>query len=306
MTDSRDTDAELARMLSELETTLSALRGTLTDAERSPMDRPDSERRRDAGRRERPPVPRPPRMRELLRFTEQQTIPTLIAILEANIRLLRFAGAALRAVDPNRSAVETGQDSAVSRALDAGGRLSTNRLSSGLDELQEALSGTEATNPEARQLLEEAERLSEEVRTRLRETEGSGQLVDRGGDLGATEPAPGEASGQVHIEVEDATAIDEEETPANADTDSGVDVDAELDSIRKEVRGEAEAKDAGAPPGSDDEDSTCDVADEEPDGEVADDLPLDDESEDDERNDDVPNGEPVAGEPPDDESPDSG
>ena len=240
MTDRRDTDPELARMLSELEETLTELRGRLDEGETGRFDQMSPGHRRDAGRREGPPLPRPPGMREILRFTEQQTIPTLVAILEANIRLLRLAGAALRAVDPERSAVEPGEESAVSRALDAGGRLSTDRLSTGLEELQSALSGTEATNPEARQLLEDAERLSEEVRARIRETEGGMRSVGGGAAAGATEPATGDSSGPVRIEVEDATESDDEEVAGDDETDSGVDVDAELDSIREEVRTEAD------------------------------------------------------------------
>ncbi|MEF8800081.1 MAG: hypothetical protein V5A38_05055 [Halolamina sp.] len=251
MSDRRDTDPELETMLSELETTLTELRGTLTDGERAPASRSGHDRRRDAGRRDRPIAPRPPGMRELLRFTEQQTIPTLIAILEANIRLLRLAGAALRAVDPERSAVETGEESAVSRALDAGGRLSTDRLSSGLGELQEALSGTEPTDPEARQLLEEAERLSEVVRERVPESDGRRRSVGGVTDAGATERETSESAGPVHIDVEESTASDDEGAKRDAETDSGVDVDAELDSIREEVRGEPTEKDAEAAPDSD-------------------------------------------------------
>lgn len=244
MTDRRDTDPEVAPMLSELEETLMELRRKLDDGETGPVGQSGSDNRGEPGRRERPSVPRPPGMREILRFTEQQTIPTLIAILEANIRLLRLAGAALRAVDPERSAVETGEDTAVRRALDAGNRLSTDRLSSGLEELQSALSGTEATNPEARQLLEEAERLSEAVRERIQESEGRTQSVGDRIDAGASEPATSESSGPVHIEVDDATtSTDEGENAEDAEADSGVDVDAELDSIRQEVRGDAEGGD---------------------------------------------------------------
>ncbi|MFB6220479.1 MAG: hypothetical protein ABEH90_03485, partial [Halolamina sp.] len=165
MTDRRDTEEDLATLLSELEGTLTELRGALAEEPASPDGEP--RRQRDHGGGSFPF--RPPGMREILRFTEQQTIPTLIAILEANIRLLRLAGATLRAVDPERSAVETDDRSAASRALDAGGRLSADRLSSGLSELQEALSGTDSPNPEARRLLDDAETLSADVRARLQD-----------------------------------------------------------------------------------------------------------------------------------------
>lgn len=287
MTDRRDTDPELATMLSELEETLTELRGRLDEGNNVPVDQSDPDRRRRAGRRERPSVPRPPGMRELMRFTEQQTIPTLIAILEANIRLLRLAGAALRAVDPERSAVEPGEESAVSRALDAGGRLSTDRLSSGLGDLQEALSGAEATNPEARQLLEEAERLSEEVRDRIRESEDR-RPGGRQADAGRRERAPSESSGPVHIEVEDATASDDEETAEGAESDSGVDVDAELDSIREEVRGEPDDGDNADSAGEDDDhDGETGERDESDGEEPTSEEPDEDESADDETTDSV-------------------
>lgn len=235
MTDRRDTGDELATVLTELETTLTQLRGALD--EEAPVGQTGRERRRESVRREGQRFPRPPGFREVMRFTEQQTIPTLIAILEANIRLLQLAGAALRAVDPERSAVETGERTAVSSALDTGGRLSADRLSSGLDELQRALSGTDAPNPEAKELLEDAERLSAEVRQRIREREG-GRFSGR---KSSSDMSDGMATGgaePVQIEVEDATeATDEEEAENDDDSDSDVDVDAELNSIRDEVRG---------------------------------------------------------------------
>lgn len=271
MTDRRDTDEELATLLSELEETLTKLRGSLDEGD-APVGRTGRDRRRDAGWREKPPFPRPPSMRELLRFTEQQTIPTLVAILEVNIRLLNFAAAALRAVDPERSAVESGENGAVSRALDAGRGLSTDRLTSGLDELQEALSGTEAPNPEARELLEDAERLSAEVRARLQESERHRGFGGRRPDAGATESGSSKSDDSIPIEVEDATTGDEEPVEdddtreEDAVTDSGVDVDAELDSIRDEVRGDAddgadESRDGDSVGGADDGNDTENVKD---------------------------------------------
>ena len=236
MTDRRDTDEELATLLSELEGTLTELRGELGGGDVGSGDQSGRERGRSG--RSRPF--QPPRFREILRFTEQQTIPTLIAILEANIRLLRLAGATLRAVDPERSAVETDGQSAASRAIDAGGRISADSLTSGLSELQEALAGTDAPNPEARRLLDDAETLSAEVREQLGERTGRNDApTDRDS-----------SGGGVSIEVEDASGSDDspesDGSPEadgsiesdDAEPDSGVDVDAELDSIRDEVRGD--------------------------------------------------------------------
>ncbi len=222
MTDRRDGDEELARLLSELEETLTELRSAIDEEDLS------GEGSRQRGRSEGAPWFRPPRLRDILRFTEQQTIPTLVMILEVNIRLLRLAGATLRAIDPERSAVRPDEDSASQRAIDAGRRLSTDRLTAGLTELQDALAGTDAPNPESQRLLEDAQRLSADVRERLqagrqgREPRADSQDRDSG----------------VSIDVEEASRDDEADATESRGDTPGPDVDAELDSIREEVRGD--------------------------------------------------------------------
>ena len=206
MTDRRDDDPDLESMLSELAETLSALQNEV-EPSRPPQT---------------PPM-RPPSLREVMRFTEQQTIPTLVAILEANVRLLELAGAALRAMDPDRS---VSKGSNADRALSAASGISTERLTSGLSNLRSALAGAEATNPEARELLAEADRLSAELRERL-ETVDSGRNRSAETDVGS--------EGAVSIDVVEAgeeAVGDGEEAPAEPD------IDAELDSIRDEVRGD--------------------------------------------------------------------
>lgn len=207
MTDRRD-DRELEPLVEELAATLSALQEEV-----------------DSGPARSPPL-RPPSFREVLRFTERQTIPTLVAILEANIRMLELAGAAMRAMDPER-AVDEG--ATAHRALE-GGRVSTERLAAGLSDLRSALAGAEATNPEARELLAEADRLSAEIRERLEEPDTEGRAS------GTDTPAEG-----VSIEVEDASEVNGEGGSSAPEPD----IDAELDSIRDEVRGEAEERENG-------------------------------------------------------------
>ena len=199
MTDRRD-DRDLEPLLTELAETLSELQGEV-----------ENEHQR------RSPSMRPPSFREVLRFTEQQTIPTLVAILEANVRMLELAGAALRAMDPERS---TSNRETAQRALDTG-RVSSERLASGLSDLRSALAGAEATNPEARDLLAEADQLSAEIRERLQEADADDAATDT------------EAEGGVTIDVADAGEVDDEETDQAPEPD----IDAELDSIRDEVRG---------------------------------------------------------------------
>ena len=232
MSDRRDTDAEeLRALLSDLESTLVSLRGELDDDRRDVARIP---RGLPGGGR---PAPRPPRLREVLRFTEEYTIPTLISVLEANIRLLQLGGAALRALDPERSTVgdDTAGSGAVGRAIDAGRGLSTDRLRSSLDELNDALAGTDAADPEARELLSEAEALSAEIQDRLRTTS---ERAD-GARSGGTE----RADDAVQIDVADDRdgGTDDGDSQGDASEDSEAspepDVDAELDSIREAVRG---------------------------------------------------------------------
>lgn len=245
MSDRRDDDPELEPLLAELAETLSALQSEV-----------------EPSRPGRTPPLRPPSLREVMRFTERQTIPTLVAILEANVRLLELAGAALRAMDPERSVTEEG--STLDRALEAGNGVSTDRLASGLTDLRDALAGAEATNPEARELLTEADRLSAEVRDRLREsTERESASTadestafgrdDSDDDRGDDGDRGDRSDGVVSIDVMDAES---EAAPADAETanpeqeeadeePAGPDIDAELDSIREEVRGGTDDEGAG-------------------------------------------------------------
>lgn len=242
-----DPDAEsLLELLDSLETTLSTLRSELE---------PERERGRNASSdsRRRPPrpsrLPQPPRMRDVLRFTDEYTIPTLIAILEANVRLLRLAQAGIRAVDPERSVLGGGgeRDGAASfggelrRAAGDAGRLSADRLASSLSDLQQALEETDTPeNPEARDLLTDARTLSREIERRLRESREQTDLSRfdrrRSGraerDAGAT---------PVRIEVTDGDEADGKEE----DDEPDVDVDAELESIKEEM-GRSEDRDDAA------------------------------------------------------------
>ncbi|MFW5911118.1 MAG: DUF7547 family protein [Halolamina sp.] len=252
MTDRRDPEAEELRdLLAELESTLVELRGELDAAD----ERPRIPRGLPGGGR---PAPRPPRLREVLRFTEEYTIPTLISILEANIRLLRFGGAALRALDPQRSTVPTSDDGAVMRAIDAGRGLSTDRLQRGLEDLNDALAGTETPDPEARALLSNAEELSAEIQERLR---SAGETVDgHGGDVADTDET-------VHVDV--AEASDAAEVEDAGSESPSPDVDAELDSIRQEVRGDDGAED-GEPSSRGENDGATEPSDDAEEGDDAD------------------------------------
>ncbi|TQQ81602.1 DUF7547 family protein [Halonotius roseus] len=224
----RDRD-ELAAQLDELESTLTDLRGELRENDR------------------RGP-PQPPRLGDLLRFTEEYTIPTLIAALEATIKSLELLQRTLRLADPARAAREEGE--AARSRLDAVGTEAGQQLAGALAELRTALA--EADLPEdgdSRDLITDARDLTGEIERRLREAEGTvSDQWDRerdGRSRGRQSNAAGTNDG-VMIDVSDDgddgdggdDSDDSSRSPAadgsNADAPS-VDVDAELESIKDEL-----------------------------------------------------------------------
>lgn len=246
-------DESLSDLLDSLEGTLSTLREELGDESGARPPTPFGDRR----------PPRPPRMRDILRFTDEYTIPTLVAILEANVRLLKLAQAGIRAVDPERSVFsDSGQttlSSDLRRAAGDAGRLSADRLASSLSDLQRALEEADTPeNPEARDLLTDARSLSAEIETRLRESREQTDLsqYDRRNwwNDELRDSAPEGASKPVRIEVSDEDDEGEERDGGDErdeQDEPDVDVDAELDSIKRQM-GKVEQDE----PGDDHEDGT--------------------------------------------------
>lgn len=141
-------------------------------------------------------LPRPPTPRELLTFADQQAIPTAITVLEANIRALELLQAALRLADPGRTAAEEA-DQTRARAEDLG-RRSLDRLDDTLRDLQEAARGdTLPRNDDAREIIEEARQLREEIASRIDETE---RPRDRPSEADTADTA---TNGSVEIDIED-------------------------------------------------------------------------------------------------------
>jgi hypothetical protein len=98
----------------------------------------------------------PSRRRAFLRFTEEYAIPTTVAVLEANIRLLEAVGGAIRIAEGRESERRgTGSRDAALSALDRT-----------LSEVTDAVRGT-PTDPDARRLLEEARDLRAEIDDRV-------------------------------------------------------------------------------------------------------------------------------------------
>lgn len=302
-----ESDDELATLLSDLESTLGDLRreldardgresGEPTDRERErygyrPPERGDERDRSDDGRRRgrrgESPLPRPPSVGELLRFTEEYTIPTVVATLEATIRSLELLRRVLRLADPGRSAfgddARDGERAGMDRlARSRVGRDALSGLDSALSEMRTALSEADLPEDEAsRSVLEEARGLVDEIEARVDEAErarGETRDADRRSREGRSDDARRDRTGgrreSVRIDVTDESATGEREesddSPADDEDESQVDdrpkvdVEAELESIRREMRGDADPSadpESGASPGESDEDGASDADD---------------------------------------------
>jgi hypothetical protein len=107
--------------------------------------------------------PRPPTPRDLLRFTDEVAIPATILVLETNVRALRLLQRAIRLADGGRA---SDTETAVrERAADIS-RTTLERLDSALADVQDAIEGR-PTDDDARELLDEARTLRDEIDERL-------------------------------------------------------------------------------------------------------------------------------------------
>ncbi|MFC5277619.1 hypothetical protein ACFPM1_02375 [Halorubrum rubrum] len=254
-------DDDLEERLDELEDVLSELRRDLRETER-----------------DRRGPPRPPRLSELVRFTEQYTIPTLIALLETTITSLELVRGTLRLLDPGRELREdadaTADRLAGVRDGAAGG------LARSLSELRTALA--EADLPEeaaSRSIIEDARDLSAEIEARIEEgrreadaarrpERDAGERTGSGERAGAADRGRSDArsdDGAVRIDVTDpdddrgegSTDADGSDAPADANRPADearpeVDVESELESIKSQLDEDGDADeepegDDGAP-----------------------------------------------------------
>lgn len=158
-------------------------------------------------------LPRPPTPREILSFTSEYALPTLITMLEANVRALKALQQIIRLVDPEYDSTREARSELSSRAGRAS-RATLDRLQSTLDEVEDALTeGGLPQEPGARRILEDARLLSDDIREEI--STGKEQADDSR-----------EAMKRSDAETEEIE--DDEEKPQ-------VNVDAELRSIRKEL-----------------------------------------------------------------------
>jgi hypothetical protein len=251
--DRRDDDLE--ERLDELEDVLGELRADLRETER-----------------DRRGPPRPPRLSELVRFTEQYTIPTLIALLETTIKSLELLQGTLRLADPGRSVAE-GAEEAGDRLADVRDG-ATSGLARSLSELRTALS--EADLPEdaaSRSIVADARDLTAEIESRIDEGRREADAArDRrlGGSRGAdrddgSRTRDGERSERddtsepVQIDVTEPGADGDDEAESEASGDAAdapeVDVESELESIKQQLDGDESEADADRA-GTDDADGT--------------------------------------------------
>jgi hypothetical protein len=238
--DRADDRDDLAALLSELRTTLDELDRTID------VDGGDrSQERRRSG------SPEPPRGRDVVRFTEEYTIPTVISILETTIQSLELLRGVLRLVDPDRGFRDDRDES----RFDGVDRRVVDGAERAVSDLRRALSGTEEpSDPVARDVLGDARALTAEIESLLTEArEGADASrsrtrgrTDSGRDgRGVSIPVDDErgpdASGRGSTGEGSTRGVDDADTGEEADAGVEIDVDAELESIRNEVRGESES-----------------------------------------------------------------
>lgn len=208
-------------------------------------------------------LPRPPTPREVLEFADEFAIPTIIAILEANIKLLEGLRAVIRMADAGREARDrtrrTGENTA-DRASELG-RATLSQLENSLSDLRTAIEGGGLSGDrEGQELLEDIRELQGEIDDRLqgsregssrssrpsRRTDGRDgardprdrrRLESAGGD--GRDGGRGDSGGGSDEGGSDGTRSDEA-GDATDERDDGVDVDvdAELDSLRERYRGD--------------------------------------------------------------------
>ncbi|NLV12508.1 DUF7547 family protein [Haloarcula argentinensis] len=145
-------------------------------------------------------LPRPPTPGELLRFTSDVTIPAVILILKTNVEALKLLRRALRMAEGRPTTTGSASDEVRQRASDLS-RATLSRLDGALTDLQQAVEGR-PEDEDARELIQEAQQLRDQIQDRLADEPGMSAEVD---------------PDQV--------------------TDVPVDVDAELRSIKDEIDG---------------------------------------------------------------------
>lgn len=163
-------------------------------------------------------LPRPPTPREMLSFTSEYALPTLITMLEANIRALKALQQIIRLVDPEYDSTGEARSELSSRAGRAS-QATLDRLQSTLEDVEGALTeGGLPQEPGARRILEDARRLSDDIK----------------GEISAGREQADSSRETIKVDEADEEREDGEEIEIGEEKPQ-VDVDAELRSIRDEL-----------------------------------------------------------------------
>jgi hypothetical protein len=179
----RSDDRDLRELLEDLDETLGRLRTEL-DGEAA---RPPDEARRS--------TPRPPTVGELVRFTEEYTIPTTIAVLEATVAALELLRGLLGLASPDE------RDRGIGRAGDA----ALDGVEQTFSELRRALREADLPeDPETRGVVTEARELTDAVERQIeasRRAEGGGR--ERGVAIEVSEAAESDVESELRSLKED-------------------------------------------------------------------------------------------------------
>ncbi len=204
-----DREDDLAQAVSELEATMRELQQDLeAQTRRGPLG-----------------LPRPPSPSELLRFADEAAIPALIAILEANIRVLEALQQAVRLINAG-SELPTDADQSRQRAVDAG-EDALARFDRTLSDLQDFLETRPLPEDDrARDILDQARQLRIDLQKRIERAE--------------------QAADEDHATEESTTDSSRATDVATSDDHVDIDVDAELESIKDEVDDSPDAPDESA------------------------------------------------------------
>ena len=162
----------------------------------------------------------PPRIGDLRRFTTEVSIPVAVLVLETNLQALRILQRALRAGGESGSSDSLGSGSLLGRGAADAGQRALARLDDALADLQSsAVASGGAGGSAVDDLLDEADRLRERVRSELEEMEAETAALE---ETARADSAPEGGGGTAG---------------ADTRTEVPVDVESELDSIRAEVDG---------------------------------------------------------------------
>jgi len=219
-------DPELVELLEELSENLDELGDGIESGERA--NRPQS--------------------RDLVRFTESYTIPTVISLLEAAIQSLELLQGVLRLVGGRELDRDRGRGRTERSELGTVGRATFDSVDAALTELAAALDG-EPPEGTARDLLRDARVLREEIDERLGESRERADRSKR--DRDSSRPQASDDTDREETHEIPVQAESREGPAADLPANPAVDVDAELASIKDEMRDDQLPEESDRQNGSD-------------------------------------------------------